>query len=55
MHFPSTGAAVCALRAAHKFLCCGLASAAGDYLAPRLGLGNVLTVLEEVRPSDQSC
>ena len=48
VQFSSTGAAVSALAAAHKFLCCGLAAQAGHYIVSRLSVNNVLSVLQEV-------
>ena len=48
VHFTSTGAALSALSAAHKFLCCGLAAQAGHYIVSRLSVNNVLSVLQEV-------
>ena len=46
--FSSPGSALAALAAAHKFLCCGLAEVAGQYLAARLSQANVLAVVSEV-------
>ena len=46
--FTSTGAALSALAAAHKFLCCGLAARAGHYIVSRLSVNNVLSVLQEI-------
>ena len=48
VHFTNTGAALSALSAAHKFLCCGLAAQAGHYIVSRLSVNNVLSVLQEV-------
>lgn len=48
VQFTSTGSALSALVAAHKFLCCGLAAQAGHYIVSRLSVNNVLSVLQEV-------
>lgn len=48
VQFTSTGSALSALAAAHKFLCCGLAAQAGHYIVSRLSVNNVLGVLQEV-------
>lgn len=48
IQFSSTCAAISALSASHKFLCCGLSSLASDYLLKRLSLSNVLIVLQEL-------